>query len=413
MKASAPYRLAAVTSHPVQYQAPLFQRLASHPCVELTVFYGDDRSVAGDIDEGFGREVQWDRPLLDGYRSFFLTRTRSAGGPLARLAADARIIKLLRAERFDAVFIHSYATRLSLLAYLGAWASRTPILLRTESERLRPRRRWTDALKQVVLRPLLALTSAVLVIGAANRRFYEHYGVPCVRQFLTPYSVDNEYFLAQGNAVEGTRSARRHEHEWPDDVTVIGFSGKLIPLKRVEDVIDAVATLQTEGRRVGLLVIGDGSSRPALEERVRSRQLKWTVFAGFRNQSELAASYVCMDVVVLPSRSETWGLVLNEAMLFGLPVIASSMVGAGEDLIEEGKNGYVFDMGDVDALTAKLRSLLASPDMRRSFGQRSHAIVQRYSHDACVRGIVDSLHYVSGRASVNQLGPEAGELTRG
>ena len=69
---------------------------------------------------------------------------------------------------------------------------------------------------------------------------------------------------------------------------------------------------------------------------------------GFRNQSELAAwAYVCMDVFVLPSRSETWGLVLNEAMLFQLPVIASSMVGATEDLIDTGKNGFVFDVGDV------------------------------------------------------------------
>lgn len=413
MKASTPYRLAAVTSHPVQYQAPLFQRLASHPCVELTVFYGDDRSVAGDVDAGFGREVQWDRPLLEGYRSLFLTRTQTAGGPLSRLAADARIIGLLWRERFDAVFIHSYATRLSLLAYLGALASGTPVLLRTESERLRPRRRWTEMLKQLVLRPLLALTSAVLVIGNANRRFYEHYGVPRVRQFFTPYSVDNDYFLAQCDLVETARSQRRHAHGWADDVTVIGFSGKLIPRKGVEDIVDAVANLQAEGCRAGLLIIGDGPGRAALEERARSRQLKWTVFAGFRNQSELAAWYVCMDGFVLPSRFETWGLVLNEAMLFGLPVIASSMVGAGEDLIEEGKNGYIFDMGNVDALTAKLRSLLASPDIRRSFGQRSHTIVQRYSHDACVRGIVDSLHYVTGRASVNQLGPQARETTRG
>ena len=89
--------------------------------------------------------------------------------------------------------------------------------------------------------------------------------------------------------------------------------------------------------RAGLLIVGDGPSRAALEERARSRQLKWTQFAGFRNQSELAAWYICMDVFVLPSRFETWGLVLNEAMLFQLPVVASSMVGAAEDLIETGR----------------------------------------------------------------------------
>ncbi|HEX2461250.1 MAG TPA: hypothetical protein VHJ58_13990, partial [Vicinamibacterales bacterium] len=107
---STRYRLAVVTSHPVQYQAPLFQRLASHPDVELTVFYGDDRSVAGEVDSGFGLPVQWDRPLLKGYRSVFLKRVDTVRSPLQRLAADIRIIRHLFTGRFDAVLIHSYAT---------------------------------------------------------------------------------------------------------------------------------------------------------------------------------------------------------------------------------------------------------------------------------------------------------------
>ena len=392
------YRLAAVTSHPVQYQAPLFQRLAAHRSVDLTVFYGDDRSVAGEIDEGFGVPVRWDRPLLDGYRSIFLTRSASASGPLKRLAADAGIVRHLRREQFDAIFIHSYATRLALFACLGALASGTPVLLRTESERLRPRRRWTEALKELVLRPLLALTSAVLVIGSANRRFYDHYGVPRTRQFFTPYSVDNDYFLAQADLAQASLSRRRPAYGWTEDVIVVGFSGKLIPLKRVEDLIDAVAILQSEGLRAGLLVVGDGPNRGALEKRARG--LRWAAFAGFQNQSELAACYACMDVFVLPSRSETWGLVLNEAMLFHLPVIASSMVGAGEDLIEPGENGYIFDVGDVRGLANHLRHLVESLQLRRDFGRRSYAIVQRYSHDACVRGILKSLDYVTGRTGV-------------
>jgi glycosyltransferase involved in cell wall biosynthesis len=381
----------------VQYQAPLLQRLALHPEVELTVFYGDDRSVAGEVDDGFGLPVQWDRPLLAGYRHIFLKRVGSVRGPLQQLVADIRIIRHLFTGRFDAVLIHSYATRLSLLAYAGAVASGTPVLLRTESERLRPRGRWTEVVKAAVLGPLLAVTSAVLVIGRANRRFYDHYGVAGNQQFFTPYSVDNDFFLTQRGMVERSRQDLRRLHDWPEDVAVIGFSGKLIPLKRVEDLIDAVAALQREGLRAGLLIVGDGPSRAALEERARSRQLKWTLFAGFRNQSELPACYVCMDVFVLPSRSETWGLVLNEAMLFQLPVIASRMVGATEDLIDIGKNGYVFDVGNVAQLTDALRTLVHSAEMRRSFGCHSRAIVETYSHDVCLRGTLDALGHVTGR----------------
>lgn len=394
---SRKYNVAAVTSHPVQYQAPLFRQLAAHPCVDLTVFYGDDRSVAGEIDREFGLRVQWDRPLLDGYRSVILTRRADRLGAARRLAAEARIIAHLWRGHFDAVFIHSYATALSMLAYAGALLSRTPVLLRTESERLRPRRGVIAALKELVLRPLFAMTAGVLVIGKANRAFYDHYGVARRRHFSTPYSVDNDFFVGQRRLVEASRDGLRAAHGWSAEAMVVGFSGKLIPRKGVDTLIDAVASLQKEGLAVGLLIVGDGPLRQALEKRVRSLSLKWTVFAGFRNQSHLAASYICMDAFVLPSRFETWGLVLNEAMVFGLPVLATDRVGGSLDLIDHGRNGYVFEMGDIKGLTDALRSIAMSPAARRELGERSEAIVQGYSYEACVRGILDGLRVVTGR----------------
>jgi glycosyltransferase involved in cell wall biosynthesis len=386
-----PYRLAVVTSHPVQYQAPLFQRLAADGGVDLQVFYGHDGSVAGDLDRDFGVRVAWDRPLLDGYRSVVLRRTAERRGWWRRLAADARIIGHLRRGRFDAVFIHSYATRLSLLAYVGAIASRTPVLLRTESHGLRRRHPLVAAPKRLALHALLAATRAVLVIGEANRRFFDAYGVSRARQFLVPYSVDNEYFAEQARIARPARTELRQQNGWPEDVFVVGFSGKLIPLKRVADVIDAVGVLQEEGWPIGMMVIGDGRDRTSLEDRVRARGLRWIAFAGFKNQSELGRCYVCLDALVLASESETWGLVLNEAMTFGLPVVATRMVGASLDLIEEGSNGYIYPVGDISALTDALRRLAASPDMRRQFGRRSCDIVQRYSYDACVQGILAAL----------------------
>ena len=102
-----------------------------------------------------------------------------------------------------------------------------------------------------------------------------------------------------------------------------------------------------------------------------------------------------MDAFVLPSRLEPWGLVLNEAMLFGLPVMATKLVGASMDLIEHGKNGYVFDVGNVGGLAQHLRHLARSAETRRQFGSHSETIVQRYSYDVCVGGILDALHHVS------------------
>ena len=398
------YRLAAVASHPVQYHAPLFQQLAANPAVELTVFYGDDRSVAGEVDEGFGRTVSWDRPLLEGYSSVMLRRVAEDAGLFGRLASELSIVVHLWRGHFDAVFIHSYATRLSLLAYVGALLSGTPVLLRTESEQLRPRPAWINVVKMLLLKPLLAMTAAVLVIGEANRRFYDGLGVRRERHFFTPYSVDNAFFMRERRGADPARANRRRAHGWSEDVVVVGFSGKLVPGKGVDVLIDAIAILQRDGLAAGLLVIGDGPERATLEERVRARGLKWTAFDGFRNQSELALSYVCLDIFVLPSRSETWGLVLNEAMIFGLPVIATDRTGAALDVIEAGANGHVVPVDDAGALADALRTLVTSPARRLEFGRRSEAIVRRYSYNACVKGILHALVHVTrhSRAAANE-----------
>ena len=394
-----PYRLAAVTSHPVQYQAPLFRQVASHGDIEFTAFYGHDGSIHGEVDRDFGLRVSWGTDLLDGYRSVFLQRRSIRLNALQRLAADLRIISHLWRGQFDAVFVHSYATRLSLLAYIGALASRTPVLLRTESEGLRPRPWWVQAFKRVSLGALFGLTAGFLVIGKANRLFLETYGVSPQQQFFTPYSVDNEYFAQQRDNLHTKRRELRHRHGWTDDTVVIGFSGKLIARKGVPDLVDAVAELQAESLPVGLLLIGDGPDRAALERRVQSRGLTEVVFGGFTGQSELGACYTSLDIFVLPARFDTWGLVVNEAMVFGLPVLATNMVGAGMDLIRPGHNGYIYGVGDVGALTRHLRCLVNSADARRAFGTHSRDIVEGYSYDECVLGILAALRYVGRRST--------------
>jgi glycosyltransferase involved in cell wall biosynthesis len=394
----------------VQYQAPLFRRLAAHPAIDLTVFYGDGRGAEEYFDEDFGRAVQWDRPLLDGYRSVFLGRHGKGQRLFSRLAIELRIVALLWCGRFDAVLIHSYATRLSLCAYLGALVSRTPVLLRTESEHLRPRRRVVELLKWLLLRPLLAITDGFLVIGEANRRFFERYVISQSRLFFTPYSVDNEFFVAERRRLEPARAEIRDAWGWDDDVVVVGCSGKLIPLKRVADLVEAVSVLQREGLRVGVLIVGDGPERTELAKRVHDLDLKWSVLAGFKNQSELARCYMAMDVFTLLSTSETWGLVLNEAMLFGLPVITTDRVGASLDLVELGRNGFVIPVGDVAALTGSLRELVCSARLRREFGARSEARVQRYSYDVCVEGVLAGLRHVAAHAPPMTASPAAGRM---
>jgi glycosyltransferase involved in cell wall biosynthesis len=295
---------------------------------------------------------------------------------------------------YDAVFIHSYATLLSVIAYLAAWISGTPVLLRTESGMLRQRSRLVAAVKRPLLRMFFCQTAGFLAIGESNRRFLASYGAPEAAVFDTPYAVDADYFEQQAEELAPHREALRREHGFSAETKVVVFSGKLIELKRVDDLLTAIGILQREQLKVGLLVIGDGSERERLERRAVDQQLSDIRFVGFKNQTELSPCYICGDAIVLPSRIETWGLVLNEGMVFGLPAVATDKVGAALDLVEHGVTGYIYPMGDVARLADCLRSLLSSPALD-VMKQAARNRVRRYRPATCVHGIVTALEYVT------------------
>lgn len=391
-----PFRIAVVTSHPVQYQAPLFQRLSRDPLIDLMVYYGHDGSLVSEIDADFGIPVTWDRPLLAGYRSAFLTG-RQAGSRtrILTLSVAKWLVSEFRRERYDAVLIHSYATASSAIGYLAAHLSRTPVLLRTESELLRKRSATRDLVRRLLMRLLTRLTSGFLVIGTANRAFYRSLQIAEERLFDTPYAVDNEFFDRARADVLSHREKIRSELGFSNGLPVVVFSGKLIDRKRPLDLIEAVRRLEHEGVPVGLLMIGEGALRSSIERFSRQNTLARVVLAGFVNQTGLARYYAAGDVFVLPAQFDTWGLVVNEAMLFAIPAIVSDMVGAGQDLVEPGVTGYVYRAGDVDALTAHLRTLVTNPRRRSRMGDAARARVLCWSFEEDLSGILSALRKLS------------------
>jgi len=383
-----------VTSHPVQYQAPLFQKLARHPQIDLTVYYESDFSLQGERDPGFGVPVKWDRPLLEGYRSKFLKNGigMSSGG---RSLGSLAIIPEFWHEQYDAVFIHSYATLLSLMAYVGAWLSQTPVLLHTESELIRLRGPLTQAIKRLFLGVLFRGTAGFQAIGLPNRAFYRYYGVPESRIYHTPYSVDNEFFTSEGAKWIAQREQLKVGLGFAPNVPIILFSGKLIPRKRPMDLLRAYAGVVEEGVAAGLLFIGEGELRPVLEQFAREQGLTQVKIAGFQNQTQLPRYYAVGDVFVLPSEFDPWGLVVNEAMLFSIPVIVSDRVGAGPDLVQDNETGYTYPVGDVMRLRALLKQLVLNTDLRQRMGEAAQERIMHWNYDTCVTEIVRAVAEVA------------------
>jgi glycosyltransferase involved in cell wall biosynthesis len=397
------FRLAYLVSHPIQYQAPLLRLVDAHPEIALHVYYMDDPGSRLARDREFGVPVQWDIPLREGYISTIL-RNRS---PIPNSDRFLRFIhpemlRVLTRERYDALIVHGYAHATEWLAFLGARLSRTPILLRGESTLLGRRRRWVESAKRLLLgRILLPRIQGVLAIGTLNREFYRAYGVPDERIFSVPYAVDNSRFQAEAERLRRTRTALRDAQGWPANLPVILFSGKLITKKRPMDLLLAYAKVVCD-RPAGLVFLGEGTHRARLEAEAKRRHLPMVTVTGFVNQTEIPRWYAAADIFVLPSGYEPWGLALNEAMCFDLPVIASDAVGAAPDLVRHEENGFVYPAGDIDALAEALRRLLDDSERRLRMGARSRAIVTAFSYEADVQGILEALRSVARPAPAHR-----------
>ncbi len=399
-------RLAYVVSHPIQYQAPLLRRIAREPGIDLTVLFGSDFSVRGYKDEGFGVEVAWDVPLLDGYRSQFLPRLRDTGtvSPLSPISRG--ILRRLRdpdgSPAFDALWVHGYASVNALHAILAANALGIPVLLRAESWLAdRPRSLSTLLAKQIFLRLLRPAIAATLPIGSRNRDYWARYFGPGMPQFLMPYAVDNAWFAQRTAAADPTQL--RAELQLAPGRPVILFASKLQARKHADHLLEAYARLCaiSPNPLPYLLIVGDGEERARLEARARELALEGVRFPGFRNQSELPSFFALADVFVLPSRHEPWGLIVNEAMASGCAVIVSNEVGAHADLVTDGVEGFVFPVGDIEALATALARVLSSPEQTQRMREAARTRIASWDFEADVRGLRQALAEVTG----NKLQP--------
>jgi glycosyltransferase involved in cell wall biosynthesis len=404
-------RLAYLASHPIQYQAPLLRRIAEEPDIDLTVFFGSDFSVRGYRDEGFGVGVKWDIPLLDGYRHEFLPRLRDRGTVSVASPLNYGIVSRLRGGEggdaagdaagdtaFDALWVHGYATVNAMHGIVAAKTLGIPVLLRAEGW-LGDRERSAAklALKRAMFAGLRLLVDGVLPIGTLNAEYWRTYFGDEVPQFPMPYAVDNGYFARRAREAEAGRAGLQAELGLDPARPVILFAGKLQTRKQCDHLIEAYRRLSRgAGEEPGpvLVIVGDGEERAALERQAAATGFGSIRFCGFRNQSEMPRFFDLATVFVLPSRHEPWGLIVNEAMNAARPAIVTDDVGCAPDLIDDGINGYIVPVCDVDALTQALERVL-EPGVAEAMGQRAFERIQSWSFEEDVRGLRQALAHVA------------------
>jgi glycosyltransferase involved in cell wall biosynthesis len=137
--------------------------------------------------------------------------------------------------------------------------------------------------------------------------------------------------------------------------------------------------------------VGDGPQSQMYQDYCRQYSLNTVVFSGFQHQNALVQYYAIADIFVFPTRTDPWGLVLNEAMAASLPIVCSSAAGAVDDLVEQDGNGFIFPVGDVTRLAEALQQLVDDDDLRKRMGKRSHQIILNYTPQIMAQGFREAI----------------------
>ncbi len=392
------YRVLFVASHPVQYQAPLFGRMARHPSLDLHVAYCSLRGAEAGHDPEFGANIQWDVPLLDGY-SWTNVPNRGSGAESFFGLFNPGLWKLIRGGNYDAVVSYVGYVRASFwVALAAAKLSNAAFIFGTDAVSLTPRDgpAWKSKVKKFLWPRLFRLADQVIAPSAGTRDLMGTLNIPADRVTLIPYVVDNDWWMQRSKLVD--RPAVRAGWGAAPDTLVILFSAKLQPWKRPLDLLRAFA--KADPPNTLLLFAGAGPLLRRLESEAASLGIASRVrFLGFANQSQLPAVYTAADLLVLPSEFEPFGLVVNEAMCCGCAVAASDRCGAARDLVAPVDPRLVFPCGDVAALATILRDAAIDRPRLQSVGQVGLAHIQTWSPERNIAATTEAV-----RLAVSRIG---------
>ncbi len=374
-------RIGFLVSHPIQYYAPIFRELSKR--CDLTVFFAHRQTAEQQARAGFDVAFEWDIDLLSGYEHRFLPNVAARPSTDTFWGCDTPSIRDEIAQGlFDAFVVPGWALKTYWQAIWACRRARVPVFARGDSQLAGQRMTFVRLAKKAAFSHMLRLFDGFLYVGQRNREYLLHHGAVADRMFFSPHCVDNDWFRersdaarASGDGKEGNRGRR------------VLFAGKLIGRKRPFDALQAAVMARGSGMPLEMTFAGSGELQEKLEQAGRAAGLPLQ-FLGFVNQSQMPAVYASADVIVLPSDgSETWGLVINEAMACGVPAVVSDAVGCGPDLIEPGLTGKVFALGNVPAMASAIQQVLAlDPQMYRRY---LSARIEQYSPGRAADGVLE------------------------
>lgn len=367
-----------VYSIPSPYQEKLFERVGVSEGINLRVSYCSERTSDRDWEVDLG---SYEHEFLQG-RTLVGQRQFNPGVALS-----------IRRFRPDVLVVGGYAHPTMQMAIVTAWGLGIPVVLWCESHG----RDWRNStpdyrtrIKHGLLSALVRGCGAFLVPGGLQRQYLEAHGADAEAIFAGTHTCDVTAFRAA--AADAGTAATRRGYGISEDI-VLTYVGRLLEKKGLRELVAAAATVSDSRTDIGFVVAGSGPLEDNLRSECRRLGLDNIYFPGFVSRSDLPALYGASDAFVFPSHGDPWGVVVNEAMACGLPVITTSGVGAAYDLVVDGINGAVVPPKDVGALADAIERVLASD--RAEMGQNSMEIIDEWTHDAAAETVVDAVSWAA------------------
>ena len=372
-------------SHPIQYFSPLFFKMSTYTRIEVN--YYSDHSLHKRVVDDLGELPEWDTPLLEGYNYFFLKNYAfkpkiNKFWNLVNLSVVSKVAK----SDFDYIVVHGWNSFSNYLVLITAFFFKKKVLLKAESPLKQELIKSNKSLKQKIkiwfLRNFtFKLVHQFLYIGDQNFQFYKWLGVSDEKLIFSPYCVNNKQFRTLANSLPEKKILKNKLGITKSGI-VFGFVGKLIEKKDPLSLLNAF--IQGDNDDNALVFVGSGILESKINEIVESNNANNVITLGYKNQLELPEIYASFDVFVLPSGvGETWGLVVNEAMLFGLPVIVSDLVGCSDDLVKD--NGYTFKFNSVPELIKAMNNIEEDLKSNKKLGKNSLQLIDKYSYDTIIK----------------------------
>jgi len=384
-------KLAIVTTHPIQYYAPIFRLLTQRGKVEVKVFYTWSQAQEKKYDPDFKKEVVWDIDLLGGYHYTFVNNVSSRPGSSHFRGIDnPTLVAEIGEWEPTAMLVFGWAFK-SHLAVLRNFKGNVPVYFRGDSTLLDEPASFSikKMLRRLFLRWVYTHVDYALYVGNNNKQYFGKHGLQNRQLIKAPHAIDNLRFSSYSTGQIDHKNEWRQNRAIPLNAMVFLFVGKFSEKKDPLCLLNAF--LQINQPSACLVFVGNGELEDALKQAAFGYENIF--FEPFQNQTQMPGIYKACDVYVLPSKGpgETWGLAVNEAMACAKPVVVSNKCGCASDLVKQGENGFTFSAGNVDQLAAILQGFVTGKHNTEAMGKQSIEIIRNYSFAAICAAIENHL----------------------